>query len=72
MSLGKKRKLDIDLRKCDWEFWLAALSALERRYGDRWPVTDDPLNPQPMQRITDLLAEAAAIYAKLPVPPRGN
>lgn len=63
------RLLKVDLTRCDYEFWLAAMSALERRYGDRAFVTDDPLRKEPMQKIAELLGEAASVYAALPVFP---
>lgn len=46
------------------------MSALERRYGSRSFATDDPANKEPMQRIADLLGEAARVYAALPAFPQ--
>lgn len=61
--------LQVDLARCDDEVWLAVLQALVARYGQRLFVTDDPRHPRPLQKITDLVAQAAAIYQALPVAP---
>lgn len=65
------RLLKVDLSRCDYEFWLAAMSGLQSRYGDRVFVDDNPRQKDAMKRIADLLGEAASIYAALPpLPPK--
>lgn len=61
--------LQVDLARCDDEVWLALMQSLVLRYGQRCFVTDDPRQPQPMQKIVNLLSQITAIYSALPIAP---
>lgn len=61
--------LQVDLTRCDDEVWLAMMQALVTRYGQRCFITDDPRQPQPLQKITNLLGQITAIYSALPIAP---